>query len=100
MKGFYWMFGNKEFFYKSDKQNITKNVCFAFIDKLAEVKNIPADKVAAIKADERSIKQLQYEISKMTLEQMTTDSGFKWWRIYSKNAQYNYPEDDFTVFVF
>ena len=100
MTGFYWNIGQLEFFYKSDMQKITKKVCYAFIDKLAEVRSIPQDKVNAIKADERSIKQLQYEISKMQLEQMTTDSGFKWWRIFSKNAQYNYPENDFNVYVF
>lgn len=68
MQGFYLYTPKKEFFYATDKKNLTTNIIKNFVAEIGKYKNFAPETIQRIQNDTITINQLRYRIEKMQLE--------------------------------
>lgn len=91
--GFVLTLGNKQLFYVTDKNNVTKNVLHTFIDKIGEIKNLCIDLIERCKTDEPTLKDLKYRIQSATIE-LKEIKTIKYYSIVGKNFTESIPEKE------
>lgn len=95
MNGFYLYTPVKEYFYISDKKNITDSIVKKFLEQIAIYKHIPAENIDHVVNDRNNIDYFKNRIEKMSLDK--TEISYS---IHNENASYCYPVNDFDVIVF
>jgi len=94
-KGYVFTHRKTRIFLITDAQRKTDNVARAIIDTIATARNTPAEVVEAAKADAATLKDIKRRTDAATLEENTTEGGFKWYTIRGKHFILNYPAEDF-----
>lgn len=95
-KGFYFVQGNRGIFLATDAQRKTDNIARAIIDAIAAARNIPAETIERAKQDAPTLKDIKRRTDAATLEERTTDSGYKYFSIKGKYFCCNFPPEDFS----
>ena len=98
MNGFLFTRGNTDYFLPSDGKNITKKVAINMITGVAEHIGAEPETLDSFIKSEVCIKELQYRISKATLEvvDLKTTSCT---RISGKNFCVSYPKGDDSLVI-
>lgn len=94
-KGFYFTHGNRGIFLVTDAQRKTDSIARAIIDTIATVRIIPIETIERAKADAATLKDIKYRTTAATLEEITTENGYKYFSIKGKYFTANFPPEDF-----
>ena len=95
MTGFFMTVGNKGIFLESSLEKKSKTVVEGMIDAIGKLKGAAAEVIAQCKADRQSYEKIQYDMTKATLEYITTQGGYQYMSIYGDNFTENFPPENY-----
>ena len=95
MEGFILTIGQHDYFYKTDATNKTDKIARAFIHKIGDHRNRPAELIEKASNDPATLKDIKYRMDKATLDKIVTDRGYTYYRIKGKDFSFGYPVEDF-----
>ena len=94
--GFFMEAGNRGFFLETTATKRTSGLIKKLIEEIGKKYNRPTEVIEAAKNDNATIKDFQRRTSRATLEEITTENGYKYFRIMGDYFNFAYPPEDFT----
>ena len=100
--GFLMEAGTKAFFLETTATKRTAGVIKKLIDEIGKAYNRPAEVIEAAKNDPATLADFKRRTNRATLEGITTENEYKYFRFVGDNFNIAYPPEDFfkTVTVF
>lgn len=97
MRGFYFCINNREYFHETTETRKTRKLLNIFLKAIYKDLNKDISIIDNLVIPEYELKYLKGSMYKATLEKVTTNTGYNYYKIYGNNFNLGYPSEDFTV---
>lgn len=95
MKVIFLNHGTKLYVMPTRNCNKSKKLTQTFIFRLGMHKGAHPVNISNCMNNEKYVAQIQYNLTFATLEQVTTENGYTYYKIYGKDFSYAFPPEDF-----
>lgn len=79
----------------TDNQRLSSKLLETFITRYAVYRKYNASLISAVLKDEKSLSWFKYNLTFGTLEEVTTENGYTYYKIHGKNYSYAFPPEDY-----